>query len=95
MKTKSTNKTLASNKNNSFGLKETLMLFFGLLICTVFYSAYTNLEDFKKDCGNPFNKECSLNLMWSSMAMIKNAPLAFGFNFQASETALKEQLNEK
>lgn len=89
------NKTSASIENNNFGLKETLMLFFALLICTVFFSAYTNFEDFKKDCGNPFAKECSLNLMWSSMAMIKNVPLAFGLNFEASEAAIKEQLDGK
>ncbi|MFX4155254.1 hypothetical protein ACOL23_09920 [Aliarcobacter butzleri] len=40
-----------------------MVLFF---ILVVGYSAYSNLNQLKEDCGNPFSRDCIANIFWYS-----------------------------
>jgi hypothetical protein len=61
------------------GLFDLVVILFVIVFFSVCFSAYSDLEQFKKDCSNPFKKECVANVQWYGLIMV---PLAFGFDLR-------------
>ncbi|QKF59258.1 hypothetical protein [Aliarcobacter lanthieri] len=36
------------------------------LICIIMFSAYSDMDKLKEDCGNPFSRDCIENIIWYS-----------------------------
>lgn len=87
---KKANKTIGElkNKANDSEYKNILLFLVVFFICAIGFSAYSNIEQLKKDCSEPITKECASNIAWSSMIMI---PRAFGYNFEVKNTENKSQ----
>lgn len=47
-------------------LKEILISLVLFCICATGFSAFTDLEEFKKDCANPITKQCTANIIFST-----------------------------
>lgn len=72
-------KTVNDNSRN-FELKEVLFFLVFFYICAFGFSAYTDLEEFKKDCANPITKECTSNIFYTSFVI--GIPQIFGLDFK-------------
>jgi len=87
---KKANKTLekSEKKSSDNEYKDTLLFLAVYFICAIGFSAYLNIEQFKKDCSSPITKECASNIAWASMIML---PHAFGYSFEVNNNENSSQ----
>lgn len=87
---KKANKTFekSEKKSSDNKYKDILLFLVVYFICAVGFSAYSNIEQLKKDCSSPMTKECASNIAWTSMIMI---PHAFGFKIVANNNENSSQ----
>ncbi len=85
--------TVDKNNGRNFEVKEilkeiliSLVLF---CICATGFSAFTDLEEFKKDCANPITKECSSNIIYNTFFI--GIPQIFGYEVNNKSIENKSQ----
>lgn len=81
--------TVEQKNSKNFEVKEILICLGLFLFFAVGYSAYTDIEQLKRDCANPISKECTSNIIYTTYFV--GIPKIFGYDIQHINNENKSQ----